>query len=300
MNNETYIKQNFKETLVNINGEIFSPDQAKISVFDRSFLYGDSIYEVTRSYNGKLFALDEHLERLWLSADYLSLKLTITKDELKKEIEKTFKTLNLPNCYLRIIISRGVGEIGLDTKKVNTNNVVLILKSFKTNPIEWYEQGVHYIVAQTKRNPKDALNPRAKTGNYLNSILAFIEAKNVGAFDAVMLDHQGLVTEGTTNNLWMVKNNQIYTPSLERSLLKGITRDMIFQVAKLHQLSIQEKDFDLKELLSADEVFMTSSLKEVVPIVKIDEQMIGSGKPGTLTKKLHQHYLNYVKQQTQN
>ncbi|MFZ4713570.1 MAG: aminotransferase class IV [Bacteriovoracaceae bacterium] len=290
MNTVQYIEKNFEKALVNVNGEILKPELATISVFDRSFLYGDSVYEVTRSYGGKIFALDEHLERLWNSMEILSLKPTISQSELTQEILKTFKAFAHPDCYIRIIITRGVGEIGLDISKVHHNNVVIIIKEILPNPAHWYTHGVDYIVAKTKRMPKDSLNPMAKTGNYLNSILALLEAKKLGAFDALLLDHEGYVTEGSTNNIWMVKNNKVFTPSSERGILKGITRDFILSFHQKSNIEIQEKDFFLDELLAADEVFMTSSLKEVVPIIKIDQMIIGKGKPGPMTQKLHQLY----------
>jgi branched-chain amino acid aminotransferase len=298
MMNDLYLKEKFPNTIINVNGELKKPEEAVISIFDRSFLYGDSVYEVTRSYEGKIFALEEHIERLWQSMDFLSFEDRPHKEELKNQIQSTFKALNKSNCYIRIIVSRGVGEIGLDIKKVNRPNVVIIIREMAPNPSEWYEKGVDYIIASTKRMPKDSLNPMAKTGNYLNSILGLIEAKKLKAFDAILLDHEGYVCEGTTNNLWIVKNKNVFTPSLSRSILNGITRQFIMTFQS-QNFKIGEKDFFIDELLSADEVFLTSSLKEVVPITKINNQPIHDGLPGKISKEIHsiykdniQHFIN--------
>jgi branched-chain amino acid aminotransferase len=293
MKNENYLVEKFPNTLININGELKKPEQATISIFDRSFLYGDSVYEVTRSYDGKIFALNEHLERLWQSMNFLSFDDRPSLEDLKNQITLTFNALNKPNTYIRIIVSRGVGEMGLDINKVNAPNVVIIIKEMLPNPREWYEHGVEYIISSIKRMPKDALNPMAKTGNYLNSILALIEAKKAKAFDAILLDHDNYVCEGTTNNIWIVKGNYVFTPPASRAILNGITRQFILGFKTLN-FTISEKDLLVEDLMNADEVFLTSSLKEIVPIIKINDKIINNGIPGKITKEIHSLYRNKI------
>lgn len=295
MSEREFLQKTFDQTIVNMNGAILKPEEATISIFDRGFLYGDSIYEVTRSYEGKILYLDEHIERFFNSAKILSLKIEYTHAEIKAEVEKTFKALNVPNAYLRFMITRGVGEIGLDISKVYKNNLVIIARAQKPNPETWYKDGVHFIITSVVRNSKDSLDPMAKSGNYLNSILAYIEAKQKNAYDAIMLNKDGHVTEGTTNNIWMVKNNTIYTAPLTVGILKGITRDAVFEICQKNGLQIIEKVFKVDELYNADECFFTSSIREVVPITKIDDKKIGSGKPGELTIKVLQLYQAYIK-----
>jgi branched-chain amino acid aminotransferase len=295
MKNENYLIEKFPNTLLNVNGELKKPDEASISIFDRGFLYGDSVYEVTRSYEGKIFALNEHLERLWQSMNFLSFDDRPNLDDLRNQINTTFKALNKPNTYIRIIVTRGIGEMGLDTKKVNTPNVVIIIKEMSPNPRQWYEHGVEYIISSTKRMPKDSLNPMAKTGNYLNSILGLIEAKKANAFDAILLDHDNYVCEGTTNNIWIVKGNDVFTPPSSRAILNGITRQFVLEF-KSTIFRISEKDISVENLMSADEVFLTSSLKEIVPITKINHKIINNGIPGKITKEIHSMYQNKIQE----
>lgn len=295
MSEKEFLQKTFEHAVVNLNGSIVKPEAATISIFDRGFLYGDSIYEVTRSYAGKILYLDEHIERFFNSAKILSLKIEYTRAEIKAEVEKTFHALNVPNAYLRFMLTRGVGEIGLDITRVYKNNLVIIGRVQKPNPENWYKDGVHFIISSVVRNSKDSLDPMAKSGNYLNSILAYIEAKGKNAYDAIMLNKDGFVTEGTTNNIWMVKDNTVLTPSLSAGILKGITRDAVIEICQKNNIKVVEKEFPPSELKQADECFFTSSIREVVPVTKIDDQTIGSGKPGELTLKVLQLYQAYIK-----
>ena len=284
---------------ININGSITTKENAKVSVFDRGFLYGDSIYEVTLTYDGVLFKLEEHLDRLWESANRLALHISYSRKELIYEIEKTLKKLNEKRAYIRVIITRGEGIIGLDPQLAIKNNLVIICKALPENPSWWYHSGVEVIVANVKRNPIDSIDPSIKSGNYLNNVLAYAEAKNQGAFDAIMLNHEGHVTEGTTNNIWIIKNDIIITPPLKSGLLSGITRMSLIQLAKENGLKLEERTFTPQELYSADECFLTSSTKELVPIIKIDGKSIGSGAPGKQTQQLHllykDHCVEYIR-----
>ncbi len=279
---------------ININGEITTKEKAKISIFDRGFLFGDSVYEVISTYNHVLFKLDEHVQRLWESASRLAIPISLSKKELVYEIEKTLKKLQVPEAYIRVIITRGEGMIGLDPALATKNNIIIICKKLPPNPSWWYQSGVEVIVAKILRNPKESVDPNIKSGNYLNNVLAYAEAKDRGAFDAIMLNRDGLITEGTTNNIWIVKNKIMLTPPLEAGILSGITRETLIKLAKENGLDVQETNFYPEQLYQADECFLTSSTKELVPIIKVDEKSIGSGSPGPMTKKLHLLYKEYI------
>lgn len=283
---------------ININGDIVGPEEANISVFDRGFLFGDSIYEVTLTYDGVLYKIDEHLDRLWESASRLDMPISISRKQLTYQMLKTLKALNEERAYIRVVITRGEGEIGLDPKLAIKNNLVIITKKLPQNPTWWYESGVEMIVASVLRNPKESIDPAIKSGNYLNNVLAYQQAKKQGAFDAIMLNADGMVTEGTTSNIWIVKDGKLKTPPLAAGLLSGITRKTVLALAKENKIPVEEVNFSPDELKSADECFLTSSTKELVPITKIDEISIGSGTPGDLTKRLHKIYHRHVKEYT--
>lgn len=280
---------------ININGNIVGPEDATISVFDRGFLFGDSIYEVTLTYDGVLYKIDEHLDRLWESASRLDMPISITRKQLTYQMLKTLRALNETRAYIRVVITRGEGEIGLDPSLAVKNNLVIITKKLPENPNWWYDSGVEMIVASVLRNPKESMDPAIKSGNYLNNVLAYSQAKKQGAFDAIMLNADGMVTEGTTNNIWIVKDGKLKTPPLAAGLLSGITRKIVLELAFENKISAAEANFTPEKLKDADECFLTSSTKELVPITKIDGISIGSGRPGELTKRLHQIYRQHVK-----
>ena len=283
---------------ININGDIVGPEDATISVFDRGFLFGDSIYEVTLTYDGVLYKINEHLDRLWESADLLDMPISISRKQLTYQMIKTLKALGEERAYIRVVITRGEGEIGLDPKLAIKNNLVIITKKLPENPSWWYESGVEMIVASVLRNPKESIDPAIKSGNYLNNVLAYQQAKKQGAFDAIMLNADGMVTEGTTSNIWIVKDRKLKTPPLAAGLLSGITRKTVLELAKKYKIPFEETNFSPDELKEADECFLTSSTKELVPITKIDEISIGLGTPGELTKRLHQIYRKQVEEYT--
>jgi branched-chain amino acid aminotransferase len=280
---------------ININGNIVGPEEATISVFDRGFLFGDSIYEVTLTYDGVLYKIDEHLDRLWESASRLDMPISISRKQLTYQMLKTLKALNETRAYIRVVITRGEGEIGLDPSLAVKNNLVIITKKLPENPTWWYDSGVEMIVASVLRTPKESMDPAIKSGNYLNNVLAYSQAKKQGAFDAIMLNADGMVTEGTTNNIWIVKDGKLKTPPLAAGLLSGITRKIVLELAFDNKIPAAEENFTPEELKDADECFLTSSTKELVPITKIDGISIGSGRPGELTKRLHQIYRQHVK-----
>ncbi|GAB4407429.1 MAG: branched-chain-amino-acid transaminase [Bacteriovoracaceae bacterium] len=280
--------------LININGTVCNPEDAKIPVLDRGFLYGDSVYEVTLTYNGIPFLMEEHLDRLWDSALKIDMHLKYSREDIKNEVAKTLKAFNQERVYIRIIITRGEGEIGLDPNLSEDNNLVVIVKELPKNPTWWYEKGVHMIIADVRRLPKKVLDPNLKSGNYLSNVMAHHQAKKIGAFDAILLNMKGYVTEGTTNNIWMVRKDTVITPPLEAGLLEGITRRTLLKIGKAHGIKMIEDNFTPDELKSADEAFLTSSTRELVPITKIDEEVIGHGAPGPMYLKLHQFYREFV------
>ncbi|PJB52978.1 MAG: branched-chain amino acid aminotransferase, partial [Bdellovibrio sp. CG_4_9_14_3_um_filter_39_7] len=197
------------QMIININGQILPPEKASIPVLDRGFLYGDSIYEVTLTYDKKPFLMKEHLDRLWSSASKIEMHLKYSREDIIREVQKTIDHFGIPRAYIRIIITRGEGEIGLDPNLSDDNNLVIIVKELPENPTWWYEKGVHMIIADLRRLPKKVLDPNLKSGNYLSNVMAHHQAKKVGAFDAILLNMRGYVTEGTTNNIWMVRKDRV-------------------------------------------------------------------------------------------
>lgn len=281
--------------IVYINGEFFPEDQAKISVFDRGFLYGDSIYEVTRSYEHRPYKLQEHLDRLRHSAQRLGMELPYTDTYLRQELEKANQKVNLPSCYFRIIITRGIGPIGLDhTEKINYN-LIIMARNLPPYPEKWYFEGLHFAIVSVVRLNRESLDPNVKSGNYLNNVLAMQEARKQGATDAIMLNRDGYVTEGTTSNVWMIKHNELVTPPLAAGILKGITRETIIDLCRQNDISVTEKNFTAQELKEAEEVFISSATKEIVPVCRLDDVILSGGKPGELTRKLMALYKRQVR-----
>jgi len=286
--------------VININGQIFSPDEAKISIFDRGFLFGDSIYEVARTYEGIPFLLQEHLDRLWKSASRLEMPLCYTQDQLSAEVNKTLAELDAGEAYFRIIITRGEGEISLDPGENIKNNLIIVAQEHRPYPTWWYEKGVHAVITNVVRVSKESVDPNVKSGNYLNNVMAFMQAKREKAFDSIMLNSQGYVTEGTTSNIWIVKNNTIKTPPLQAGILEGITRKTLLQLAKMDEgPAIEQVNFTAEELINADECFLTSTMKEIIPVTQVDNSPIGAGTVGAMTIRLHTIYSDYVKKVVQ-
>lgn len=280
---------------VNINSKLVDQGQAHISVFDRGFLFGDSVYEVTRVYNGVPLFFEDHFERLEFSASRIYMKLPLEIEQLKEEVLKTLSSSDLKEAYIRIIVTRGEGEIGMDTGLANSPNTIIICKKLNTHPKSYYEDGVKLTLSEVLRNAPRAMDPNIKSGNYLNNVLAYRKASISDAHESIMLNASGQVTECTTSNIWMVKGEQIFTPPIEAGLLKGITREKILSLNGIDNLEIKEEHFSFDELTLADEVFITSSTREIMPATSIDEISIGSGSVGPITKKLMTEYKNQVK-----
>ena len=287
-------------TVVSINGKIMFKEDAKISIFDRGFLYGDSVYEVIRTYEGIPFLLQEHLDRLWQSASKLDMAFSFDESHIVKEVNTCLGELGKESAYIRIIVTRGQGPLQLDPVSAGANNIVVIAKEFKEYPREWYENGVNILISHVERTSIRAIDPNIKSGNYLNNIMAFIHAKKQKAFDAIMLNNEGFITEGTTHNIWVVKNGKAYTPPLHAGILEGITRKTILILAKKNGIEVEQKNMPAEDLINADECFMTSTTKEVIPVTQVNNAPIGTGEPGAITSKLHSLYRDFIKQQIAN
>lgn len=275
---------------VNIDGQIVKGNEAKISVFDRGFLFGDSVYEVTCSLDDKIFRLGQHIKRLRLSAEKINFTIPFEDDFIKDQIKKTLRIAHFKEAYIRLIITRGTGEIGLDPSLAHSPSFIIFCKELTPNPPQWYIEGVKMIIAQTQRNSKNSLDPSIKSGNYLNNLMAHTEAKKEGAFDAIMLNSQGYVTEGTTNNIWIVKNQTVITPPIEAGLLEGLTRKNLLEMMKRAKIEFKEANLLPSDLYQADEAFLTSTTRRIVPIRQIDQSPPFKTIPGPLTSRLMQIY----------
>lgn len=280
--------------LININGELFDEETAKISVFDRGFLYGDSVYEATRSFNGKAFRIEQHLDRLFISAEKIELTPTLSRSDILEALEKTMAASPHANHSIRIILTRGTNrDLGLDPELASFNNLIIMTKAISPNPDWWYTEGVSMVFHRKKSTQK---GPLPKSGNYQDNMLAHKEALAKGANDAIMINTEDHVTEGSTSNVWLIKNGQILTPSLADGVLEGLTRKTLFEMARAQNLSMREASLTREDFLSADEVFITSTTRNVIPVTSIEGHLIGQGKPGKLTLKLLKSYLEYVNQ----
>jgi len=275
--------------LVNLNGAIVPPDRAFISVFDRGFLYGDSIYEVCRTYRGKLFELGAHLERLESSAERIGLTLPLPAAALGRQMQHTLEMAELPDeAYVRLIVTRGSGEIALDPGAAVDPAFVIIVKPLTPPARELVEKGCKVALVGVRRNPKQALDPAAKTGNYLNSVLAMGEARKANAQEAILLGLDGGVTEGASSNIFLAKGGVLITPSLEVGILAGVTRRIVLELARALKIPTQERRVDPAELENADEAFLASSIREVMPIAHVGDTQLPS--PGPLTLKLQKAF----------
>lgn len=268
-----------------INGKFFEKQEARISVFDHGFLYGDGAFEGIRSYNGLVFKLNEHINRLYETAHTLMIEISLTKQQMVKAIIDTLKANNLKDAYIRVIVTRGEGDLGLDPRKCKGDpNVIIITDKIVLYAEELYKKGMAIITVPTVRNLPEALNPQLKSLNYLNNILAKIEANNSGFNEAIMLDAQGYVAECTGDNIFIVKNGELSTPSQGR--LRGITRDAVLELAQKEKIKTREGMITRHEVYIADECFLTGTAAEIIPVVKVDGRVIGDGHPGKTTLKL--------------
>lgn len=277
-------------TLINIDGQLLLPENAFVSVFDHGFLFGDSVYEVIVTHKGKLFTAKEHLARLRNSAIAISLKIPFSDDYLLEEIQKTIKAAKNDESYVRIVIARGKGDIHISPASCNSPSMIIYVKKAEKYPEEYYSKGIAISIVSIKRNFKISLNPGIKTGNYLNSVLTIIEAEKQGAYDGLMLNSDGFVSECTTSNFYLVKNGVVKTPCPECSILMGITRKLLIETAKEGGITVEECKISPEEIPTADELFITSTTKGAMPVTECDGKKIGDGKPGPILMKLRSLY----------
>jgi len=275
---------------ININGTLFDKEDAKISVYDHGLLYGDGVFEGLRSYGGKVFRLEAHLDRLWNSAKAILLEIPTSREQMARAINETLKANNLQDAYIRLIVTRGAGSLGLDPKRTSNPQVIIITDYIAVYPEELYRQGLEIITASTMRNHPAALSPRIKSLNYLNNILAKIECMQAGCMEALMLNHKGEVAECTADNIFLVRDGILLTPPTDAGILEGITRDAVIDLARQSGLEVREVAITKHDVYIADECFLTGTAVEVIAVVKVDSRTIGSGTPGPITRDLKERF----------
>ena len=269
-----------------IDGKFLPEADAKVSVFDHGLLYGDGIFEGIRFYNGRVFRLEEHLERLWDSARSICLEIPIDRTEMTGAVLETIRQNGLREGYVRLIVTRGVGNLGLNPVQCKRPSVIIIATTIALYPKEVCEAGLTVVTCATRRTGAAALNPAVKSLNYLNNVMARIEANLAGADEALMLNDAGNVAECTADNVFIVKRGQIFTPPISAGALRGITRSVVFEIANELSIKISEVDVTRHDVFVADECFLTGTAAELIPVVKVDGRMIGTGKPGAVTLKM--------------
>lgn len=277
---------------VYIDGEYFPKEDAKISVFDHGYLYGDGVFEGIRAYNGRVFKLDEHLKRLYESAHSILLDIPLSIKEMEEALLETLRRNNLTNAYIRLVVSRGVGDLGLDPRKCAKATVVIIADNIKLYPQEMYDNGLKLVTVPTRRNLPESVNPMIKSLNYLNNILAKFEAIQAGVEEAIMLNNEGYVAECTGDNIFIIKDGILTTPPVSLGALRGVTRDTVLELAGNMGIAAQEAVFTRHDLYTADEAFLTGTAAELIPVVAVDGRKIGNGKPGETTAKLIKEFRN--------
>jgi len=280
-----------EELMIYIDGQYYPKSEAKISVYDHGLLYGDGVFEGIRAYNGIVFKLKEHIDRLYKSAHPIFLKIPLTKEQISEAVLETLKKNNLKDAYIRLVVTRGVGDLGLDPRKCPKASIIIITEPLlQLHSAEKVENGINTVITWVKRNPVDTQTHEMKSLNYLNSILGKIEANNIGADEAICLDKTGYVCEGVGENIFIVRDGKLLTPPLSSGALDGITRTLIIRLAKKLGIEIIERNITPNELFTADEVFFTGTAAEVAPIREVNKRTIGSGKPGPVTKRIMQEF----------
>ena len=278
-----------------LNGKLVDASEAQISVYDHGLLYGDGVFEGIRSYNGLVFKLKEHIDRLYESAHTLMLKIPLSKEEMVRAVVATLKANRLTNAYIRLVVTRGVGDLGLDPRKCNQPTIFIITDKIVLYPQRIYKEGMEIITVPTPRNLPEALNPQIKSLNYLNNILAKIEAINGGVEEALMLSPQGYVAECTGDNIFIVKKGTLLTPPAYAGILKGITRGCVMGLAHRARIPVKEQMLTRHDLFNADECFLTGTAAEIAPIVRIDGRVIGTAKPGPITLRFMRDFRKLTK-----
>ncbi len=277
-----------------IDGKFYPKEDAKVSVFDHGLLYGDGIFEGTRAYNGRIFQFEAHIDRLYDSAKAIALEIPISKEEMKVAHRDTLKKNNLKDAYIRTIVTRGPGDLGLDPSNCTKATVIIIADRISLYPDELYEKGLKIITVPTRRNMPETVNPMIKSLNYLNNILAKIEANLVGASEAIMLNQQGYVAECTGDNIFIIKGKTIATPAVSFGALKGITRSVVMKLAAEMGLEVVEPALTRYDVYVADECFLTGTAAEIIPVVEVDGRKIGAGVPGEYSKNLKKAFHQFA------
>ena len=280
---------------VYINGKFYSEKNAKISVFDHGLLYGDGVFEGIRAYHGRVFKLKEHIDRLFYSAKAILLDIPMSHQELIDATIETCRKNNITDGYIRLVVTRGAGTLGLNPNRCSNPEVIIIADTIQLYPTSLYKKGMEIVTVATTRNHHNAVNPAIKSLNYLNNILAKIEANTAGYEEAIMLNSEGFVAECTGDNLFIIKSEHMYTPALSSGALHGITRQTSIDLVGELGIATSEPNLTRYDLYNADECFLTGTGAEIVPVVKIDERKIGNGKPGLITKKLVKAYQELTK-----
>ena len=273
-----------------INGKLFDKADAKISVFDHGLLYGDGVFEGIRIYGGKVFRLREHIERLYESARHIALEIPLNPEQTTQAVIDTVKANAKQDGYIRLVVTRGAGSLGLDPGRCSDAQIIVIVDDISLYPAEFYEKGLEVITASIIRNHPNALNARIKSLNYLNNILAKIEGVRAGCQEAIMLNHNGEVAECTGDNIFVIKRGVLRTPDISAGILEGVTRNAVIELAREAKIPVQELALTRHDVYSADECFLTGTAAEVVAVVKCDGRLIGNGKPGPLTRQLRERF----------
>ena len=279
-----------------INGKLHDKHDAKISVYDHGLLYGDGVFEGLRIYSGRVFRLREHVERLYDSARSIHLEIPLSREQLTEAVLSTVKANAKHDGYIRLVVTRGAGSLGLDPRRTSDPQVIVIVDDITLYPPELYENGMEIVTAATIRNHPNALNPRIKSLNYLNNIMAKVEGARAGCHEALMLNHKGEVAECTGDNVFLVKHGVLRTPPLDAGILEGVTRNAVLELARQAKVSVEEIALTRHDVYTADECFLTGSAAEVIPVVKVDGRPVGNGKPGPTTRQLRERFQQLVRQ----
>ena len=283
-------------TKIYINGKLHDKADAKVSVYDHGLLYGDGVFEGIRIYDGKVFRLREHVDRLYESARQIQLEIPLSREKMTEAITSTVQANAKQDGYIRAIVTRGAGSLGLDPRKTTDPQVIIIVDDITMYPPELYENGMEIITAATIRNHANALNPRIKSLNYLNNIMAKIEAIQGGCLEALMLNAEGTLAECTGDNIFLVKNGVLKTPPPHAGILEGITRGAVMELARAANIPVQEITLTRHDVYAADECFLTGTAAEVIPVVRCDKRPIGTGKPGPITRQLRERFHQLARQ----
>ena len=275
-----------KKSQIYVDGKFYAEGEAKVSVFDHGLLYGDGVFEGIRFYNGRVFRLEEHLDRLWDSARSICLEVPMSSRAMGEAVLETIRQNDLRDGYIRLVVTRGVGNLGLNPEQCKTPSVIIIAAQIALYSEEMYKRGLTVVTVATRRTNPSALNPAVKSLNYLNNVMARIEANQARADEALMLNDDGNIAECTADNVFIIKHGHIFTPPISAGALRGITRSVVFEIAAETGIKVTETDITRHDVFIADEAFLTGTAAEIIPLVKADGRPVGTGKPGPITTRM--------------